>query len=478
MENPVSDKIGYIEQWGATPLPESARHGRASDLLSVFFGSQMNYASLLLGALPFTFGLDPIQALSAIIVGAFLGALGVGGMAMMSAVTGANSLMTSMAFFGVKGRVTGSVIIQVIDIGYFAIGIWVGAPQLQSVFNALGIPSSVVPLGMCIVLCGLLVIGVALLGHATIVAYEKLVSCCGLISILVLAGSVWMWPAGTPETAGYAGGNVWTAWMLAVSCHLGNAISYAPFAGDYARYLPRKTQPAALFLGAASGIFMGCVTACGFGLFMALRVPHPVNLTGEMLACLSPMLLLPVSIGALAANSCNGAMVVYNGVLNLHALLYRQRRSSVAILFGGTGLLLGYVGLVMLRMADGLMALSAIVNLIVTPWVGINVVGYFKVKGQFDIGPMCDPHGASRVYRYHNGVSLAAVSAWCISVLVGLPFCANDFFTGFAAAWMGGVDCGFVVSGISASLIYLAFGRPDTVNTPRTVPHATRVFMI
>ena len=35
--------------------------------------------------------------------------------------------------------------------------------------------------------------------------------------------------------------------MLATTAQISNAISYAPFAGDYARYMPGRTPPRRLF---------------------------------------------------------------------------------------------------------------------------------------------------------------------------------------------------------------------------------------
>lgn len=454
----ATDGIGHIETHGAAPIPENERHGRPSELALIFFGSQMNYASLLVGAMPIAMGLSVLGAFSAILVGTVLGACAVGGMAMMGQKTGANSVMTSMAFFGARGRYVGSVIIQMIDLGYFAMGLWVGAPQFLKILNIMmHVPETPGWMVFSILTCGILVVVVALLGHATIVFYEKLVSFSGIAIIALILVCVIMHPTGHFDPAGvHKTANPAALWVLSASYFLANAISYAPFAGDYTRYMPASTPSFKLFMWTAFGMIAGCMLALSSGMVIGLRVTDPFDVTQQMVGSLPSILILPVTIIAVAANTCNGAMVVYNGVLNLNAILHKWRRVNVAYLFGTLGIALGYVGLVIMKMSDSIMALCSIVTMLVTPWITINIIGYFHARGWFDVPAIRSPGPVSgRSYWYVNGYNLPAVFAWALGILFGIPFSNNSIFVGYFSKFTNNIDISFIVSALSGGIIYL-----------------------
>jgi len=95
----AGDSVGHIEARGIEFIPEPDRHGRTSDVALVFFGSQLTYGSVIMGAMPIAFGLTVVQSLWAILVGTLIGAAGLAGMAMLGPGSGTNSVVASGAFF-------------------------------------------------------------------------------------------------------------------------------------------------------------------------------------------------------------------------------------------------------------------------------------------------------------------------------------------------------------------------------------------
>ncbi|HEX3984423.1 MAG TPA: cytosine permease, partial [Acidisoma sp.] len=124
------DRFGRVERQGIGFIPSGSRHSRPRAIGFVFFGTQMTYGSVAIGALPVAFGLGSLPAFSAILLGTLIGSLAVALMGLMGPKSGTNGTVTSSAFFGLRGRYIGSFITQVIDLGYFAMILWVSAPPL------------------------------------------------------------------------------------------------------------------------------------------------------------------------------------------------------------------------------------------------------------------------------------------------------------------------------------------------------------
>jgi purine-cytosine permease-like protein len=450
------DSVGHIEARGIEFIPEAERHGRPSDVALVFFGSQLTYGSIIMGAMPIAFGLTVVQSLWAIFIGTLIGAAGLAGMAMLGPGSGTSSVVASGAFFGVRGRHVGSAVTEVIDLGYFGMCIWVCAPQLAQLLHIAGLPDARSTMVLSIVVCALVMLAIGLLGHATIVAYEKLISCASVVTIAIIVTASWLHPVGHPAAPGhYQLGGFWGSFMLAVSALIANAISYAPFAGDYARYMPTRTTPLAMFGWTLGGMLGGCAVGLSAGVVLALHVADPFHVTTQMMQCLPVWLLIPVSISGLGANIANGGMVVYNGILSLHSVLYKLRRVQVAYVFGALGLAIGYFGLIAYDMADSILALCSVVTMLATPWVVITLIGYARQRGRFDVGSLQLFDTAGGRYWFFGGYNVAAVSAWFLAVACGLPFSDNSLFVGPFAPLLDNIDMSFVVSAFVGAVCYV-----------------------
>lgn len=456
------DVVGRIETRGIDFIPEGERHSRPRELGWVFFGTQMVYGSLVVGALPVAFGLNWWQSFTAIVVGTVLGSLAVGGMAMLGPRTGTNSTVSSAAFFGIRGRYVGSFVTQIIDLGYFALQLWVSVPPLLQAGNMLfGWPTTGPILTAGIVLMALITIAVGILGHATIVAYEKFTAVASMVCLALLVYfTLTHWnPPQTPPKLQLDG--FWATWALATTTQLSNAISFAPFAGDYSRYSPSTSRPASMFNWSLLGMVAGGIVALTCGEVIALGVQDAYAVTGSMVANVPLALLVPVVLLGFVGNVSNGGMLVYNGMLDLHAILWRMRRAQVGVIFGLVGIAIGYVGLVVYSLADLIVALCSIVTILVTPWIMINIIGWFQHRGRFSTRDLqaFAGHADRGIYWYTGGFNGGAVLAWVVGVVVGLLFCTTSVFTGPLVAVAHGVDLSFISSAVVAAAVYLAIGR-------------------
>jgi purine-cytosine permease-like protein len=327
--NAPNDAVGHIEKRGIEFIPEIERHSKPRDLGFVFFGTQMTYGSIVIGALPVAFGLDWLASLTAIIVGTILGAGAVAAMSVMGPKAGTNGTVTSSAFFGIRGRYVGSFITQVIDLGYFAMVLWISSPPLvQAAHLLLGVPEGGATTTAALIVVAAIVLGLGIFGHASLVAWEKFTSygnlLCLLLLVLFCIHNVHAAP--DPKAFPLVLKTWWPSWMLAVTVVIANGISYAPYAGDYARYVPTRTSSKAMFWWPFGGMVAGCVISCVCGTIIGLCVANPNEAASQMFDFVPRLLILPIVAIGLVGNASNGGMVVYNGMLDLQAILWKMTR--------------------------------------------------------------------------------------------------------------------------------------------------------
>ncbi len=458
------DALGKIETRGIEFIPESERHSKPKEMGFVFFGTQMTYGSLVIGALPVAFGLDWLGSLTAIIVGTVLGSIAVAAMAVMGPKAGTNSTVTSSAFFGIRGRYVGSFITQIIDLGYFAMILWVSAPPLVQAGHMLfGLPDGNTATTIALVGVAIIVLGLGIFGHATLVAYEKFTSYANMICLLLLVAFCIGHFKRAPVASAFplVLGTWWPSWMLAVTILISNAISYAPFAGDYARYIPARTESKKMFWWPFGGMVAGCLIACVCGELIGLSVDNPNNANSLMFDFVPHLLILPIVLIGLVGNASNGGMVAYNGMLDLQAILWKLTRFQVGLIFSVIGLVVGYVGLIAYNMTNSILALCAIVTVLVTPWTVINVIGYFRHGQRFNTTDLqaFAGHKDRGIYWYKNGFNIPAVVSWLAAIIVGMMFSDTALFVGPLSSMAKGVDLSFLSAAFVGGILYVVLDQ-------------------
>ncbi|WP_214371396.1 hypothetical protein [Pseudonocardia sp. H11422] len=111
-----------------------------------------------------------------------------------------------------------------------------------------------------------MVTALALIGHATLVASQRVIA--PIVAALLVVGVLVELPDFDPAYAGgeYVLGGFWPTWVLSMVTSASLALSYGPFANDYARYLPAWAARRGALWGSA-GIFLGCWFALLFAAF-------------------------------------------------------------------------------------------------------------------------------------------------------------------------------------------------------------------
>ena len=441
----VVDRAGVVERRGVETIPAGSRSSRPRDVGAVLCGMQMTYGSVLTGALPLVFGLGAGSALLAIVAGSLPGALLVAAMAPIGAASGTNVTVSSAAAFGLRGRYLGSAITQLVDLGYFALSLVLAVPAVDEGLHLLfGFPGGTTTTVLTMIVTAALTIGLGLFGHATVVAAQKLNVALGIGGIAAIAVSALLFPAPPPHPAA---GFAFAPFVLSTTLMFANAVSYAPYVGDAARYVPETVGPARLFAVTFAGMFGGAVVSLALGLAIGAAVPDPADVLRRMIDRVPAVLIGPVVLLGVLGNAGTGAVIVYNGTLDLHAVLWRWRRVSVGLLFSATGLAIAFPALLLLDLANSIEAMCDLVGALVTPWIAIMIAAYLaraRPIGARALQAFRTRDRAASPYWFRGGVNPVALVAWAAGALAGV------------AIHVGGrLDVSVPASAIVAATLYL-----------------------
>jgi purine-cytosine permease-like protein len=270
----VGDRLGRIEETGIEFIPEAARDSRPANLAAVFFGGNLAFSVIIFGWLPITFGLGWWSTVTASAAGLAIGTLVTVPLALLGPRTGTNNTVSSGGHFGVTGRLVGSALTLAFALAYAAIAVWTsGDALIASAHRILGTPTGDGALAFGYALIAVEIAAVALYGHGTVVALQRIV--VPVVGGLLLLGVVAF--AGSFD-AGYAGGDYvlsgfWPTWMLAVTVAAAGPLSYAPTLGDYTRRISHQRYgDRPVLLAATVGVFGGLLATTLFGAFTAVAI--------------------------------------------------------------------------------------------------------------------------------------------------------------------------------------------------------------
>ncbi|MEV7968680.1 cytosine permease [Sphaerisporangium sp. NPDC088356] len=458
---PSSDEVGQIETRGVDFIPPEDRQDRPRDVGTVFLGANMCFGTIVLGALPILFGLGWWASFWAITVGTLLGTAFFGPVGLIGPRTGTNSAVSSGAFFGVVGRLVGSLVVLFIAIGFYALAVWTGGQAVVAGAHKLfALPQGTLQFAIAYGLIGVITVVLALIGHATLIASQKLIA--PIVAVLLVVGVLIKLPDFDPGYAGghYVLGGFWPTWVLSVVTSASLALSYGPFANDYARYLPVRAARAGAWWGSA-GIFFGCWFALLFAAyFTSMMAPGTTDFVVGLVGVSPTWYAVPLVVVGLLGGCGQGSMALYGTGLDTSSLVPRLSRVKATIVVSVVGVGLVYLGALVWDALGFVTAFTTLLTVITAPWLVINVMGHLALRGRyvpedlqvFNVGT------TGGIYWFSRGVNVYAMAAWILSVVLGLLFANTPpLMEGPWRNAAGGIDLSFLSAALAAFLIYGAF---------------------
>ena len=427
-----------VERRTIEHVPVDERHGRARDLFTVWFGSNIMLLTIITGALATTvFGLPLWAGASAIVLGNVIGGVVMALHAAQGPQMGVPQMLQTRAQFGSYGSLLVVVLVVFMYLGFFASNAVLGGQALAKVT---GLPTN----------WAIMTIGVISV-VATIVGYRLIHRVTAVLSVVagtaLLVAFVWMIGVnGVPANTWQTGGFSWAGFMATLSVAALWQIAYAPYVSDYTRYMPRDTGQRAAFWGTYSGCVLGSVLPMLLGVLVGAALP-----TGDTLEGLST-LTHGISTGVFAifavGIAATNAMNLYCGALSTitvgQNLFPRWRPAAMSRAL--TAVVLFVIAIIpALVSAEDFLAnyasFLAVLLCVLIPWTAVNLVDYYLLRhGEYDIPSLFERDGGQ--YGRFNWV---AIACYFIGIAVQIPFLSTAVFTGFAAAALGGVDVSWIV---------------------------------
>jgi len=458
----ATDDFG-IEQHGVDTIPDAERTARPRDVIGILWGGNLALSVIVFGWLAILYGLSWWQAVSAILVGTFVGSLAVMPMALLGYRAATNNSVSSGAYFGVRGRLVASVIGILLCLGYIALTVWTGGEAVvASLVRMTGTRETDLELAAGYAVIAALVAVVAVYGFRWLVRLNKVivvvVGATVVLSLIAFAPDFDASYPGTPHQ--YALGEFWPTWLLAaLTAGVAGPISYVTLIGDWTRYIsPRRHRPGPLLGATFTGLFVGLAVPTLFGAFISVAAFDESSFVAGFTAASPSWLVLPILATGVIGSLGQGGVNLYSMGLDLDAILPRLTRTQATFVVTAIALALVFLGRFVWAAEESVTFYVLLLTSLATPWAVVTMIGYTRTKGRFDQDSLQvfnrRAHGGS--YWYWRGWNLDAVAAWAVGSVVGVLSNSTETYSGPIASRVGGVDVSVLTSAVAAGAVYLA----------------------
>ena len=448
------DKTLKVEPFGIERISDRERHGRPWQLFPFWFGANASLYSFLVGFLGIAvFKLPVALALEGVVLGTLLGTIPFALLSLVGPATGYPQIAQSRSSFGRRGAYIPAALNWFSTTGWSAVTFILGGLALS-----LFLP---IPFALGVGIFAAIQIAVAFYGHNFLHRFEQMMSLI-LVGVFAVMSVVAVQAAASSAYVPAGGGIVGLTFMTILAASI--PLSWAPYAADFSRYLPRDTPRRSLFLPPFIGMAVACIWIESIGVLLTISLGSfgdPVTVFANAVgsAFVAPLLLLLV-VNLLAANAPN----LYSSGLSLLALDVPVKRWS-SVVIGGTIA----TGLAIWGGSDRVSFYESWLFFVaywIAPWAAIVLVSFFVI-GRRTAEPSPD-----RARSWNAPAIIAYVGA----VLAAIPFMYQaPRFVGPVSSAIGGLDLSNLVSFLIAAIVFYVLSSrklrsTGMARTPSEVP--------
>jgi len=434
---------------GIEPISIHERRGAPRDLFWTWSAPNWKFATMFVGVLPVAvFGGGFWPTVIALALGSALGAATVAALSTWGPRFGIAQLVQSRAAFGYHGnRIPAALNAVSAGVGWFAVNTLTATFALVTLS---GLPFQLILPTVVVVQVTLACCGLAAITRFTRLVAPGLTVVFSLV-VLVVLSQARPGQEFNASAAGAAGGPV-GVFLLTLSIAFGYAVSWAPCAMDFARFLPTASKGRAVAGYAWIGVLLPCLVLQIGGAGLATVVGTtwgPADNPTDQLAravpgVLGSVALLGIAIGAVSANVLN----CYSGALSFMALGLRfgdlqRHRVVVAILLGGIGYALALGGAA--NAGRGYQDFLLLLGYWIAPFLGVVFADMLQRRGQFE----------PRVFVDRSHSTWTGTCALLIGIAASAPFWNQVVWRGpVVDAWPQLGDVSFLIGFVAAAATY------------------------
>lgn len=434
-----------LEERGILPIEVDRRYGSPWRMFTVWFAPNVETSGIFVGAIGAALGLGMVWGTVAIVIGTVAGSVPVALLCACGPTTGAGQLPAARLPFG-RTVVVPAVVQWLSSIAWDAIVGLFGGEALQYVLHlpfAAGVAIVIVAEGV-----------IAIVGHELVHVVEVGASVVVGALFFVLSVKILTHPGLTPAAAAAHGRLFAGALILMLTLAFSNGISWASYASDYSRYLPRSTSRRRVFWFTLAGLVASYVWMEEIGLAAGRFLTDDTAVGIDHLAgggALGIAVLVGVALGAVASNTMND----YTGSLAMQTLNVRLRRpvAAAVVMACAYGLVLWlHAGDVISRFTDLLLFSSYWL----APFVAIVAIDWRNREATVEQ----DVRGI--VHWDRLGYGWSALVALVGGFVAAVPFMdASGVVEGPVARALDGGDLAYYVGFAVAAALYWPLSRRE-----------------
>ena len=435
---PANGRDLAVETHGITPVPAGNRFGRPWRLFAVWFAPNLTMTAVFSGTLAATFGLGFGTGVVAMLVGTVLGSLPVAWLSTWGPRTGTGQLPLARLPFG--GGVVLPGLVQ--WLGSIAWDALVGLFGGDALAELTGLPFWLAVLVVLVLQCALGVFGYALIHRVQAVMSVLLAAAFAALAVKVLSGHP-VAMADTATGADLAGGAV-----LFSTIALSLAVSWAPYASDFSRYLPSTASSRHVFWATLLGLTASYAVGEGLGLALGSSLGEQTAAGVAKLlggGFLGGLALLVIALAAVSSNAMND----YSGSLALQTVGVRLRRPVSAVVVT----VLAFALILWMHSGDLATKFQNVLLFVsywIPPFLGVVVPDWVaRVRGRREIDVLAE----------RPGRPWPALVAFVLGFAAAVPFMNTSIYTGPVAAAWHGADLAYYVGLVVSLAAYVPLRR-------------------
>lgn len=438
-------------------VPRTERHGKVWHQAPFWFTGNFVLTTMVTGFTGPALGLGALYSILAIIIGVCFGTFFMAFHANQGPRMGLPQMIQSRAQFGLKGAIVPFAAVVFVYIGFNVFNVILATDAINTVLPGQRAPWYLGVIAVAVVL--------AVVGHDLLHTVQRWLTYVMIVvfGALTVSAVMTLQADAALDNAHFS----WGAFLVQLSAAAGYQISYSVYVSDYSRYLPHDTPARKVVFWTYLGAAGSALWLMSLGAFLASALPSPdaigsVREVGNQfipgLGTFTVLISIPALVGIMAVN-CYGAMLTSISAIDS----FRKVTPSLKIRVSGIAIIAAIVFIVALAIPESyLSSFNTFILLMLyflVPWTAVNLVDFYGVrKGHYVISEIFNPNGI------YGAWGKAGLSAYGIGLLAMVPFMSLSFYTGPAAAALGGADIAFAVGLLVTGVIYARLCRTLDLN--------------
>ena len=421
-----------IENHTVDYVPLAERHGKARDLFTLWFSTNIAPLPIVTGAMVVqVFHLDLFWGLLAIALGHMIGGLVIALASAQGPRMGIPQMVQSRGQFGRYGALLIVFFAALIYIGFFISNIVLAGKSIVGIAPSVPVPAS-------ILIGALSATAIGVIGYRFIHILNRIGT--WVMGSALLAGFLYIFAHDLPADFFTRGGFNLSGWLATVSLGIIWQISFSPYVSDYSRYLPADIGIAKPFWATYLGATLGTILSFTFGAVAVLATPEGTEAMAavkQSTGWLGPILMVLFLLNIITIQTFASQ---WTPSIKVRVVL------STVVLVGCCVVALGASADFISQFIGLILALL----LVLVPWASINLIDFYVIKrGSYDITSIFRADGG--IYGRYN---LHAIVAYFIGIVVQLPFANTSLYVGPYANLVEGADLSWLVGLVVTCPLY------------------------